>query len=172
MREYSTFLPDFLDEDIYIINEYTSIKTSEKHVVSEPTQVYRVSKTEKEEKVSLALQDQNSNEILLIVNSISSEEKIFLEKVLSAVKLTINDCTLLQLSENNSLSNHKLIEQFQSGTTINFGGQNLNFLQSISHYETTYIADKKILQADGLKLIMEDDSKKKQLWKCLKQLFQ
>ena len=192
MNEDNAFLPHFLDEEIYIIEEPTSTKDSmpkplveepvltkeitPKPVVEEPSSDYEKPQidpaNEKEKAVSLTYQGQNSKGILLIVNSIVPEEQAFLEKVLSAVKLTIDDCTLLQLSENSSSKHHALIEQFHSDVLINLGGQGLSFLQSINNYKISFVADKKkVLQVDNLKSIMNDVAKKKQLWKCLQQLF-
>lgn len=193
MNEENAFLPHFLDEEIYIIDENISTKeTVQEAVVNKPVQVQEISKqeiskveepssiyekpqvdnvTEEVKAATLTYKGQNTSSILLIVNSILPEEQAFLEKVLGAVKLSINSCALLQLSENSSFQHHELIERFESSTFINFGSQGLPFLQNINNYKITFIEDKKILQSDDLKSIMTDVTKKKQLWECLQQLF-
>jgi len=202
MNEDNAFLPHFIDEEIYVIDEASSIEeTSErpevktenteqvvkepvKQIAEEPQHGYEApsssaktsESSQKVEQVykpsaSLTYLGQNDKDVLLIVNSISTEENAFLEKVLGAVKLSMGDCALLKLSENSSPEHHQLIEEFQSEVVINFGGDGLSFLQSINKYKITFVADKKILQVDHLSTIMADVTKKKLLWESLQQLF-
>ena len=192
MNEEKAFLPHFLDEEIYIIDEVASVhdtlikqavKTEPikqvvkeeltKHQVEEPKQEYETPKVDQvaQPAISLTYEGQNAKGVLLLVNNISAEEKIFLEKVLGAVKLTMNDCALLSLSENNSPEHQKLIENFDCKIILNLGGQQLPFLQGINNYKINFVSDKKALQTDNLKSIIADVNKKKQLWECLQQLF-
>ncbi len=184
MNDENTFLPHFIEEEIYIIDEVSESKSvadkpalvnepAAKPIAEEPAATYTTQKIESVEEpiVTLSYEGENTEKILLIVNSISSEEKVFLEKVLGAVKLAISDCALLQLSKNNSPRHHQLIDQFESSTFISFGGTDLAFMQNINNYKITFVGDRRILQVDNLKSIMEDVAKKKLLWECLQQLF-
>jgi len=194
MEEEKAFLAHFLDEEIYIIDEVASVQeTSVKQPVNtepiiqevakevpakdtarEPKLEYQTPKVEKEisPAVSLIYEGRNDKGILLILNDISTEEKAFLEKVLGAVKLTLNDCAMLELSKNNSTEHKALIEEFKCKTILNLGvEQQLPFLQGINNYKINFVADKKALKTDNLKAIMADVAKKKQLWESLKQLF-
>lgn len=183
MNEEKAFLPHFFDEEIYVIDDVNSVQDIPTKqmikeepvttVAEEPKQQYEVPKVEEEKPpiIELTYEGQNAKGIVLIVQSITSEEKMFLEKVLGAVKLTMNDCALLQLSQNNSEGHQSLIENFDCKIIINLGGKNLSFLQEINNYKINFVDSKKALQTNDLRSIMVDVSKKKLLWECLQQLF-
>jgi hypothetical protein len=192
MDEEKAFLPHFIDEEIYIIDEVVSVETAPiqqesavisneqeikeepvKPIAEEPKQIYEAPKVEEVVRPTfeLTFNGQNTKGVLLLVNNISAEERAFLEKVLGAVKLTMNDCALLSLSQNNSTEHQKLIENFKCKTIINLGGQPLPFLQGIKNYKINFLADKKVLITDDLTSIMADVAKKKLLWESLQLLF-
>jgi hypothetical protein len=205
MNEDNAFLPHFIDEEIYIIDDASStintalkaepkaLVTKEEAVaeeikattiapvtkvapaiqeVQEPEQAYEAPAEEvKSPPIRLKYQGQHTKGVLIIVQGIESEEQAFLTKVLGAVKLSLDDCAFLQLSENNSPQHHQLIADFPCEVVINFGGEGLPFSQTINQYKITFIADKKVLKVDKLSAIMAEVPKKKMLWECLQQLF-
>lgn len=183
MNKENAFLPHFINEEIYVIDEIDSTPKSSikqmvkeepaKQVAEEPKQQYVAPNVEKVAtlQVELTYEGGNRKGVLLIINNISTEERAFLEKVLSAVKLTMDDCALLLLSQNSSEQHQPIMQNFDCKTIIKLGGENISFLQKLTNYKINFVDDKKVLQTDELSSIMKDVSKKKLLWECLQQLF-
>jgi len=174
MKDSEAFLPHFIDEEIYVIDQpiSTTEAESESTAVEEPTSKYEQTESKSETKEAiLSYRGENTKSVLLIVDVISIEEEAFLSKILGAVKLTLQECALLSLQDNDTPAHQPLIENFEADMVIQFGSTPVALLKGINPYKIHFVADKKVLIANDLSTIMNNVEKKKLLWGCLQQLF-
>ena len=163
MTEDINFLSHFIKEEIYLIKEreVEVINESETTGVIEP----------QEENVAIQppqFEGNNKNHISILVPQIQNEESIFLEKILAAVKLTLNECALVSLSNNKELTS---LTELSPECIISFGVEGNQIPLPGSYYDIISQNSVKILKADSLSIISADTSKKKQLWEALQKLF-
>lgn len=106
-------------------------------------------------------------EILIIndENPTAEEIMIFLEKVLSACELSLNEVDIIQSGSD--------IISAQSKVVIYFGNNSANLKLPIvfPDFQVQPFNEKIYLTAPSLSIIKNDSELKKQLWQCLKRIF-
>jgi DNA polymerase III psi subunit len=124
-------------------------------------------------KASLAGQ-QSQHEVLVLCKSLSEAERLFLSKVLSAVKLDLVqevDCWLIPQAPYPSLA--EVQGHFVGKTILAFGfsAKDLSLHRDFPSFASFLYEGKKWLLAPGLSQIESQAEAKKNLWEQLKQLF-
>lgn len=175
------FLKSFLTEDLYILKEEESVVIEK----SEEKQQTEVKEYKKEEEVIQANIEEPADEIIskpfpphkgsfnkkiLIAVSDSNSQIIndseldFLLKILSAVKLSVDDVAIINIEK----SSVDLIDLTNWSAThyISFTGE-----ANTTLYEPTSKENIQHLNCHKLGEISKDKGKKQQLWTALQQLF-
>jgi hypothetical protein len=115
-----------------------------------------------------------SKSVLILVNSISNSQTELLSKILGAIKLTLNDVDLIDLSKKNIQSLESLINQGHSKKIINFGvaSSKINYNLTQTKYTKTSQNSLLFLLCDGIEVVEKNEKdEKKLLWNALKDLF-
>lgn len=137
----NTFLPLFLNEEIYLIRDGMS---QQKPV----------------------FMGGNSQGILIVVSNpttdfLSSEEDKLLQKILLSVELTYNDVAIVNVSKSS-------FEAIDFKKALSFGAPHS---PQTNYYQLEEIEGKQWLLVDSLSEIAQDRNKKKRLWQHLQLLF-
>lgn len=169
MSEDLNFLPHFIKEEIYIIKD---------NVTTEQVQETQSSPTlssEANEPVAeyvkadpLKFKGKNLKNVVILVPEVIEEEIEFLQKILGAVKFTLDDCALVSLAENTELTQ---LDEISPKVILAFGINKDKYSLPATLYEISSESELKTLKADGLSSISTDNTKKKQLWEALQDLF-
>lgn len=170
----TSFLPHFITEEVYLVDEITSEKEKVVEVTNEVNE-----STEKYEVINSSLKleytgDNNKGIIVLVSyqNGIPASDNEFLFKILSAVMLSGKDIALIDLGINNTTEHHQLISELSYQKVIAFGTNcSIIFPDQIEMYTTTPIKNREILKAHSLSEVAEDTTKKKLLWIQLQKAF-
>lgn len=165
------FLPFFFQEPVYVINEPESFNT-------EPQDETHFAPTIEE----ISVKGENKKEILVLVQEkntefISPANEQLLIKILQAVKLSMDDIALVNLSNITSLPPSHIAEALEKipfHTLISFGAVVKEW--SVSNFFSKYMVNtddtnRNILLADTLDELASDLQKKRSLWQCLQKLF-
>jgi hypothetical protein len=181
-KDYS-FLPHFLNENIYLVKENMEVYSHKDSDLSSEknNSTPAIKQEEKVESRAISSSDikfkgKNLKKILLVVDQptkdfIIPEEEVFLKRILTAVKLSSDDVAIVNLQnlEKNQIGN---LLDFDFAKLITFGVENDNFISGdIPLYDISNINDRKILKADSLDMIQKDQKKKAKLWEILQKLF-
>ncbi len=165
----------FITEPIYVVNEPAPFFTEE--VVEPEAEV-------NEELPVLDYKGENRKEILILVDEknkpyLSEKDETFLTKILGATGLTFTDIALLNLHSLREQIEYfpdvfQLLHDFPFRTLILFGNipETLPFTRYLNKYQIVQDdLEKTYLQADALKEIANDRSKKQLLWRNLQDVF-
>ena len=156
------FLSLFLNDPIYILEEPESSELPE------------------EKEITISFKGQNKREVMVIVSDrnaeyLSEDEENFLIKVLQAVQLSADDIALVNM---HNLQNqaHQLaaLNNISFKTLIVFGEipEEIPFTKHLINYQWNKDDENRVyLQADALKQIANDRTKKQLLWKNLQEIF-
>ena len=120
----------------------------------------------------------NKKNIVVIVNDpdathLDDEDLNFLVGIISACKLTMADLAIINYSHNPTLTYKLLMEKFKPEKIIFFGmdPHSLDFPLTFPNYQLQKYNHQQYLSAPSLQELATDKEKKKQLWECLKQMF-
>jgi DNA polymerase III psi subunit len=159
MQEDNSFLPLFLQEEIYVINEGQPNFQEQKEAA--PTQAApEVSMPE--------YFGQNRSQVLIVADSFEEAEKNFLSKILQAVKLSFEDVAVVESAK---LAEFSQLKSIESRVLISFGVQQEKFLHNFPAYSIQKKAGKQIMLADSLSVLVNDTKKKALLWANLQKVF-
>lgn len=125
-----------------------------------------------EHRGKLTIEDVNGKDVIIATASeLTSEEKTFLSKILTSIKLDLKDVVLVNLK--NSPPFHQLKSKFQVKRVVLFGLTPAQLGLNIAHenYQPLHFMNTVILPADSLQTIHDNDSSKTQLWKAMKKIF-
>lgn len=156
------FLSLFLNESVYIVDEPEPLESTEPEL---PEIQYK---------------GQNKQKILIMVYDekeefLSEKDEAFLLKVLQAVQLTINDIALVNCQNlEDPANNFTALNNISYKTLISFGEipEALPFSKYLVKYQLNTDEQNRVyLQADALKDIARDRTKKQLLWKNLQEIF-
>jgi hypothetical protein len=153
-------LSQILSEDIYIIPEANAIQGTKTEVTEKKiTQEKPVAeKTEKEKPVF--------KDILVVLDKpAGSEELEFLSKIMGALKMTLQDVSILSKEEFSSDMSFKKLLAFNVNT------ETLNPLVKTEKYIIKEHDKSGFLYADSLAELNKDVKKKKLLWDALQLMF-
>lgn len=120
----------------------------------------------------------NKRNIVLVINHeedrfLDDPQMEFLSNLLSACNLSMEDISLINYDQNKEVSYEKIIDQFQSQKILIFGvdASSLGLPFTIPHFQIQIFNNQIFLLIPALIQILNDISLKKQLWICLKKLF-
>lgn len=120
----------------------------------------------------------NKRNIVLVINHeedkfLDDPQMEFLSNLLSACNLSMEDISLINYDQNKEVSYEKIIDQFQSQKILIFGvdASSLGLPFTIPHFQIQIFNNQIFLLIPALRQILNDISLKKQLWICLKKLF-
>lgn len=116
---------------------------------------------------------QDSEVIVLINSSLQEKDKQFLEKVLQAVNIPLDQVLIIFISDNRP-SYTQLANEFPFKKLIAFGLSPLNLKLKFTnkHYQLFLFQNKKLLFAEDISILSTDVSKKKLLWAGLQKMFE
>lgn len=165
MTEDRNFLPHFIEEEIYIIKEDGELSVDspkpDSQVVEEPL-------TDYVESSPLKYSGKNLKNVAILVPVIIDEEIAFLQKILGAVKFSLDDCALVGVDNNPNL---KSLDELTPKAILSFGvAVDLSFTSG-TLYEINILEGIKTIKADKLSSISADNTKKKLLWDALQKMF-
>ena len=120
----------------------------------------------------------NQKKILFLVNNsatkfLDDEEMILLTNLITACKLSMEDIALVNYSNCDNINYKDLIEYFQSEKILMFG----TFLAEIDlpfiipDFQIQSYGGKLFMAAPPLNELISNKDAKKDLWKCLQQIF-
>ncbi len=178
----------FQNEDLYLIEnnsiesltlEENQEKSSSIEVTIPVVEADSTSKTIIEKKSEIVPEpikiEENKKEIplLLLANDISVAEKVFLEKVLNAVNLSLDEIEIftkkdLQKSDFKTFATGKTYQRI-----ISFGlpYSQIGISKMFVPYEITIIKNIQFLMTELLPVVVNDLAHKRIFWACLKQMF-
>ena len=163
-------LPFFLTEEVYVIGNDVIYGGSREEIMDDYS-----SHNKNVKETHLKYSGSESYAIVVLVDfpeSIPSVSREFLFKILSAIKLTENDITLINMRENRTKKHEELLKVFPSNKIIAFGTTcTALFPDNTPLYSKSIIKQRQILRSDELDEISKDVEKKKQLWNELKNMF-
>lgn len=190
-----SYLPNLIDEDIYVIKEAVEIQAlpvledkaeesntdlnnrvdntivdqsipAEESIVEEPAEVYIK---------PLPTEGSNLKHCIVIVESsetiLDSDSKSFLANILKSVKRSMDDILLVNAAAASDEQIQALLAEQNHRHLICFGSEKLAFLKSVESYSVHSENHKYYLKSDGLDLINKTQDKKKALWSALKEMF-
>lgn len=187
-----SFLPHFITEDIYVIEEESgpanetkpqiekeppAVETSQ---VAEPAPVVEPTQVAEPEPVigspkPLPTLGKNLKNCLIFVASddevIGQDDLNFLLSILKAIKLAQEDVLIANVKEASGEQIAALMEEQSHRQLLSFGFSGLDQLAATTHYEISTVGHRSYLKADPLTAISADVEKKKALWKALQSMF-
>jgi hypothetical protein len=183
MKDLS-FLPNLINEDIYVINEKVTIEVV-KEVIPPKVEIVATATNPIEENIveeskvvynqPLPTEGSNLKHCIVIVESAESildiDSKTFLENILKSVKRSLDDILLVNATAASDEQIEALLVEQNHRHLLCFGSDKLLFLKSIQPYSVQSENHKFYLKADELSLISTTVDKKKALWTALKEMF-
>lgn len=178
-KDYS-FLPHFIKEDIYVVNEtlevnYNTVPDISDSKVTEAEIANLEPKEQNNEEVEIKFEGQNNKNVTILYeheHDLPTTEKELLLKILSAVKLSLNDIALINTSHNSSEQHYELFSQFKTNKLVAFGTDKHPLISEENEQYQIIVKDGvTILKSHNLKEISADVEKKKSLWTELKKMF-
>lgn len=160
------FLPFFLREPIYLVDEPEPVVKSPERTIPD-----------------LPCLGSPRNEVLIVVNEpnhefLSAPDRAFLEKILQAVSLQIEDTVIVNGHQfasyrQQDFSTDELLTPFGYSIAWVLGNapDQWSLSSHLEPYEISEVDDRQLLQSDPLSVIAGDVEKKGRLWKCLQVLF-
>jgi hypothetical protein len=114
------------------------------------------------------------HKVLVLTESISENEKVFLAKILNAVGLSLDNIDLIELNKVQRIDYQLFIAQNVTKKFISFGvglGK-LNWDVLLNLYQNKNVAGIDYLLSDELRIVEANLNLKKNLWAALKSLFE
>jgi DNA polymerase III psi subunit len=114
-----------------------------------------------------------NHKVLVIADVISSDEKIFLGRILGAVGLSLEQIDLIEIQKIQHIDYQSFINQQKTSQFISFGVglSRLNWDIMLVPYEIRNVAGIDFLLANELGAIAADNTLKKALWTALQKMF-
>lgn len=165
----------FAGEQLYVIpekkvlNEEVSV---EKKQIVVPI-VEQVVATIKVEKVQEHLHFVPNHRVVILVDDCSDADQALLGKILTAVKLNLNQVDLVRLADLSQMNARTAFSQNLISHFITFGValQKIKLEIPLNPYQTKEIKNIRFLFSDALSELQNDVEKKKALWKALQEMF-
>ena len=162
----SQFLPFFLREPIYVVDEPDPVAQSPARTVPD-----------------LSYLGDSQNEVLIMTHEpdhefLSASDQAFLEKILQAVSLRLDNVVIVNGSQlashhQQGFSTDELLASFGYSITWVLGDapDRWSLSNDLEPYEVNEVNGRRLLLSDPLSVIAGDVEKKGRLWKCLQVLF-
>lgn len=178
------FLRHFITEPVYIIpgeNLGTQSRTEEPTVTraskEQPVEIVQEQPEAKEEEKIWHFKGNNTKKVLIVVDQpgqecIEPQEEAFLGKILSAVKLDLQEVAIMNLQKNSGTTITSLLN-FDATKFLFFGISNKDFFEKECEQYTllAFDASRQLLNCASLATISQDASQKKLLWSALQKMF-
>jgi len=170
-KESLAFYTSIFGNDLYLIRE-------EETIAGEETPVYieKGNSPEFEDTSDLFFFGDNSARLTILVNYSSDEwiiarDKLFLEKILVSVQLSLDKTALINISRSPHKSISGIISRLPKNNVIAFG-LDQSFTENMEFDKVLEVGKTKVIfTTDNLMEIAMDKGKKMVLWKNLKEMF-
>jgi len=175
MRQNNAYLKFIYHEDLFIIHEPAESAESDIDNQQElKSRSEQAAPNIVEETEPVTFFGHNGKGILILIHEPGSkmpkqDDLDFLMKIIeSGLKYSKNDFALVNTAK---FPTDQALNEIPHNFLISFGEAHRPFSDNIALYEVRDTADKKELFAENLSMIAANDSKKRQLWKALKTMF-
>ena len=165
----------FAGEQLYVIPEK---KVLNEEVAVEKKQIVapiaeQVVAAIKVEKVQEPLHFVPNHRVVILVDDCSDADQALLGKILTAVKLNLNQVDLVRLADLSQMNARTAFSQNLISHFITFGValQKIKLEIPLNPYQTKEIKNIRFLFSDALSELQNDVEKKKALWKALQEMF-
>jgi DNA polymerase III psi subunit len=166
----------FNNEELYFIknaekNEIVLVGTKLEITDNEPVALINEVETVEENKVEIA--ENAIVPLLILVDEISEANKVFLEKILNAVKLNLEKVDLITQNQLKTQSFLTISENKTYSRILSFGVplSSINLSIMLSPYQPQKIDNIWFLMAENLVVVESDVVHKRSLWECLQKMF-
>lgn len=165
----------FAGEQLYVIPEKTVQKDEvsvEKKLIVAPIAEQVVAEV-KVENVQEPLHFVPNHRVVILVDDCSDADQALLGKILTAVKLNLNQVDLVRLADLSQMNARTAFSQNLISHFITFGValQQIKLEIPLNPYQTKEIKNIRFLFSDALSELQNDVEKKKALWKALQEMF-
>jgi hypothetical protein len=111
--------------------------------------------------------------LLLITESITEADKVFLEKVLNAVKLSLVDVEVFTTDylKTSDFRTYSIGKTYQRIISFGVPFSKIGMTRMFMPYEITIIKNIQFLMIEQLVVVQNDVNHKRQFWGCLQQMF-
>lgn len=165
----------FAGEQLYVIPEKKvlneEVSVEKKQIVAPIAE--QVVATIKVEKVQEPLHFVPNHRVVILVDDCSDADQALLGKILTAVKLNLNQIDLVRLADLSQMNARTAFSQNLISHFITFGValQKIKLEIPLNPYQTKEIKNIRFLFSDALSELQNDVEKKKALWKALQEMF-
>lgn len=165
----------FAGEQLYVIPEKTvqkdEVSVEKKPIVASIAE--QVVAEVKVEKVQEPLHFVPNHRVVILVDDCSDADQALLGKILTAVKLNLNQVDLVRLADLSQMNARTAFSQNLISHFITFGValQQIKLEIPLNPYQTKEIKNIRFLFSDALSELQNDVEKKKALWKALQEMF-
>lgn len=189
----------FLNEDLYLIDNEGVVKSENiqiqiiesNNVVDDsaiiPIENQKSKEPEKEiiesqkseiepieiAKVENVVLEKRAIPLLILVNKITEADKVFLEKVLNAIKLSLDKIEIFTAENLKTTDFRSFAADKSFSRIISFGMpfSKIGISKMFVPYQITIIKNIYFLMAEDLTVVENDIAHKRQFWACLQKLF-
>ncbi len=159
--------------------DLNNIKLNEKLLTDlYPNTLIQTYATVMPEKEGILYTGRNKKNILIVIympggSVLKDYDLVFLESILAACKLNIDDVAIHQLAFSENITYKRLIQHFKSKIVLLFNVDPRMFGLPISFpfYQVQNFDSVTYLYAPGLEVLQKDKIQKKELWTSLRQIF-
>lgn len=109
--------------------------------------------------------------LIICSGSITDEEKFFLDKILTSVKLKLNEVMLMQSENASAFHRMKAALGFKKLILFGVAPREIGLNTACSMYVPSDFQDTQILASESLSVLEESATSKTLLWKALKKMF-
>jgi len=165
----------FAGEQLYVIPEKKvlneEVSVEKKQIVAPIAE--QVVAAIKVEKVQEPLHFVPNHRVVILVDDCSDADQALLGKILTAVKLNLNQVDLVRLADLSQMNARTAFSQNLISHFITFGValQKIKLEIPLNPYQTKEIKNIRFLFSDALSELQNDVEKKKALWKALQEMF-
>lgn len=165
----------FAGEQLYVIPEKKvlneEVSVEKKQIVAPIAE--QVVATIKVEKVQEPLHFVPNHRVVILVDDCSDADQALLGKILTAVKLNLNQVDLVRLADLSQMNARTAFSQNLISHFITFGValQKIKLEIPLNPYQTKEIKNIRFLFSDALSELQNDVEKKKALWRALQEMF-
>ena len=165
----------FAGEQLYVIPEKKvlneEVSVEKKQIVAPIAE--QVVATIKVEKLQEPLHFVPNHRVVILVDDCSDADQALLGKILTAVKLNLNQVDLVRLADLSQMNARTAFSQNLISHFITFGValQKIKLEIPLNPYQTKEIKNIRFLFSDALSELQNDVEKKKALWRALQEMF-
>jgi len=176
MEEKQAYLPHFINEQIYVIGDKSSmVEEPSSEATTEPASLIKPSEpVEQVDLKPIVTFGENLKHCLVLFSAegkISAESKDLLFKILAAIKRTPKDALMANVYDCTQEQVEALLMEHNHKHLISFGVTNASSLGSLTEYKPSEANGKHYILSNGLEAVATDNTKKRALWGALQEVF-